>query len=483
MSKKRLLIMLIVMLGSLAMSGCVDLFAVPGIAVSPDGTKIYFLGSDVALTDLSADSPDSLQFSVAAFGGSATPIMEGFGAFAVNPANGDVIFSSGLEEDVNPQTFLMRYSNGEATLFVGPEAFGGNNFLATQMAFSADGSRLAMTGIVLPPTEELSNFGEELTPEQIAQFDAVVYLVNPNGGSVTLISDPNTAWANTLAWSPSGQYLAYNAWVDTNGDGAISTTGGFTSLMDMSALSGTGTAPTSDLSQIFIYDVNSGQTTQVNSTAVSYAPAFVSDSQLAYATLDIAFMMFGTGGAINVYDLGSGSSTVAFQSQGTILGIARAPNGSQVAWTQLGATDPATGNSSNELYVADTAFSNPTLIANLGSELGFVDAPVWMPDSSGVLIASTNIFATMMGSMTAAFSGMAGAFGELSAELGAEATVAPPPEIPTQQVELVKVPSGETSVVYSGVMINSNFFASVIGLAGSGDMESMFDISVPTPAP
>ena len=27
-------------------AGCVDLFAVPGVAVSPDGGKIYFLGGD-----------------------------------------------------------------------------------------------------------------------------------------------------------------------------------------------------------------------------------------------------------------------------------------------------------------------------------------------------------------------------------------------------------------------------------------------------
>ncbi|HLA42399.1 MAG TPA: hypothetical protein VJZ27_03125, partial [Aggregatilineales bacterium] len=279
MPKKRILLMMVIVLVTFTTAGCIDLFYIPGIGVSPDGSQLYFLQP----FDLTGESSSNeVQFASAPFNGTSTPIMEAFGAFTVNPASGAVVFSSGLQEGEIDQTFLMKYEDGEARLFVGPEAFAGNNFLATQLKYSRDGSRLAMTGILAPPEADLDVLGdsESFDPTQLGLFDSVVYLVDVNSGALTLVSDPEAAWANTLDWSPDGRYIAYNGWLDSNADGLISTGGGFASM------AGGNTGGVSDGSQIHIYDTSSGETTNIDGAGTAYAPTWVSNNQLAYVEVD-----------------------------------------------------------------------------------------------------------------------------------------------------------------------------------------------------
>ena len=464
MLKKRWSVIVLALVTAVAISGCVDLFAVPGIGVSSDGTQLYFLSP----LDPSGASDDGFQLSsVSVSGGEVQNIMESFGAFAINPANGDVVFSGGLQEGEFDQTFLMKFDGSAANLFVGPEAFGGQNFVATQMVYSPDGSKIAMTGITLPPEADLNSINEdELTPEDLALFDAVLYIADANSGELTLVTNPDTQWANTVTWSPNGQMVAFNAWVDANGDGNINTAGSFSGMMtgDIGGVT--------DNSLIHIYDVGSGSTTVIESTSTAYAPAFIGNDKVAYATAEATAMMIGSGGAISVYDIGAGSSSQVFTpSGGFVLGIATSPDGSQVAWTQLGATD-ANGEQPNELWVSDSAFSNPSMLANLGAGLGFYDGPVWMPDGSGVLVAATNFFASIIGTMMSGFGAMGDAFGAVDA--GGDEFNEAMAEIPQQDIKLVNASSGEVTVLYTGPMFNGNLFASVISLVGGGGLEDAF---------
>jgi hypothetical protein len=464
MPKNRWSVIALTLALAVAVSGCVDLFAVPGVGISPDGTQLYFLSP---LDPSAGATSDSFQLSmVSASGGEVTNIMESFGAFAISPANGQVVFSGGLQDGETDQTFLMRYDGNSAGLFIGPEAFGDRNFIATQMVFSPDGSKIAMTGLTLPLGTDLDSINEEsLSPEDLALFDSVLYIADVNSGELTLVTDPAAQWANTVTWSPNGQLVAYNAWLDSNGDGTINTAGSFMSM------AGGEFGAVSDNSLIHIYDVGSGSTTVVESSTTSYSPAFVDDGRLAYATADATMMMVGSGGGISVYDIGAGSSSPVFTPAdgGFILGIATSPDGSRVAWTQLGGgTDPS-GNQPNELWISDSAFSNPSMLASLGAELGFYDGPVWMPDSSGVLVAATNLFASVMGSMMSGFAGMGDAFG--AGDLGGDEFSEAVAEIPQQDVRLVNADTGEVTVLYSGPIFNGNLIASVISLVGLGDLE------------
>jgi Tol biopolymer transport system component len=287
---------------------------------------------------------------------------------------------------------------------------------------------------------------------------------------LTQVSDPATTWANTLDWSLDSQTLAYNAWIDNDGDGNISTLGIFASAM-------TGNfGGAADISQIFLYNVASGSTTRVETADTDYAPTFVSATQVAFITLPSSAMMGGGGAGVNVYDLNAGTKSTAYQATGTVLGIAVSPDGSQVAWTESSSETDAQGNSPNQLYVAGIDFSNPRLVYTSTPEevLGFVDAPVWTPDGTGILLSSSNILSSFMGTFASAFGGMAESFGEAAGEDVQLDTLLP-------KVLRVDVASGQSSVVYTGLVINPSYFAGIIAIAETAEASgSMFE---PTTTP
>ncbi len=328
---------LFVLIGSLVLvllttSGCLDLFAVPGIVVSPDGSTAYFIGGG-----LDMESGEDLQTSLTALNlsdGSTEVLVEGdentlISAFAVNPVDGTLAFV----RSVQGGAFTLEVYNGGSTAVVVELP---TNTIGTMAAFSPDGNWLALTLVTLP--EGMAE-GEEFSAEAAATATFGVYLVNGADGSVTLISDDANTRANTLAWSPDGSYLAYNAWVDSNGDGRIQTSGGF----DMSAMMGGAStdAPQPDLSHIFVYDVAAGSTTQIETETVDYGQVFLDDSTLAYVSINFAGMMTGEMPGINIYDIGSGESESVYSAQALISGIALSPDGSMVAWTESSSQMPS----------------------------------------------------------------------------------------------------------------------------------------------
>lgn len=477
MAKNVVKVLSLVMLAAL-LSGCVDLFAVPGVAVSPDGSTIYFLGGSSA--DVSGESDSTLgdgRFMLAPLNGEATEVGQGFGAFAVNPINGDVAYTGGTAvEGQAPEATIQLISGGQVNTLLTAESFGGEIIIPTHMAFSPDGSKLAFTAVQAPASSAYFNSdSDELDPTQLADVKGTVYLVDVASGSATLISDPATTWANVLAWSPDSATLAYNGWLDSNGDGRIDTSGGLLSMDSMMGgmMGAFGTEPTAepvasiDSSQLHLYSVASGTTQVIASASNDYAPSFVDNNRLAYLTYvaDPMMAMMGSSagsGGIMVYDIAAGTSTTAYSTADFVGGVALSPDSSKVAWTQLG-TDTATGESIGYLYVSDPTFTNPQQF-NLGADFALIDAPVWLPDNSGVLITSTSIFASLMGEM---MSGMMGAFSGM--DMGEEATEAIE-EIPVPGVKKVDLASGEVSQVYQGVLMNSGFSASVISMvAGGGD--------------
>lgn len=459
MSLKRLGIIVCSLMMAFVLSGCLDLLSVPGVVVSPDSSKIYFLGltTDVA----TEDSENAFPLTVYDLNtGAATVLGEAVGAFAVNPTTGELTFNAVNVTDESTSLMIVDASGATRPL-IATEAMPGR-LVATQMQYSPDGSKIALTAVNIPPDVALDAFDtdESLPPEVLALIKSSLYIVDVNAGTITAVSDAATQWANTLDWSPNGQYVAYNAWLDTDANGSINTLGAMGGMMS-GDLSGAG-----DLSQIHIYNTADGSITPVTSTQTDYNPIFISDSQLAYLSADAVGMMGGTGISINIYDLTTASSTTAYQAPGFVVGMALSPDGTQVAWTQLppdsttnlGDETEDSENDPAEIYLSDTTFASPRLLTQVPNDFGIVDAPVWLTDGSGVMVTSSNIFASVIGAFTAAFSGLA-------TDLGA--TPEPDDEaIPVQTLTYVNVADGTATVLYEGTMSNSAFFASVFSLSG-----------------
>lgn len=472
MRKKYFLIIVASLIMAFTLSGCLDLFAVPGVAVSPDGSTVYFLGGyDMMATD---STQISTLLSATLSDGQTQTIMsaEGknalVGAFAVSPTTGDLAFLVATEEPRETKLMIYNVAAGMRELAKSPDL--PSTGIGTLMQFSPDGNTIAMTLISIPEDMTLDTLGSEsaLTPDQLKLIKSGVYLVDVNSGAISVVSNLDSEWANALDWNPSGSMLTYNAWIDSNADGAIDFSGGLGSMMTMSATAG-------DLSQLFVYDVAAGSARKLESQRADYAPQFVSDNQLAYVYLNLSGLMMGGGSGIAVYDLGAGSSADVHSTAGLVMGIALSPDGSQVAWTESGDTSSAmasgtedTTTTPNYLFVADTAFSSPRQVAELSGELGLVDTPVWMPDSKSVLVTSTNLSATLMGSLSGAMSGL----GEMAQDMGA--TMEPTEAMPQQQILLFDVASGENTVVYTGSMANSNIWATSLSMISiSSSMEGM----------
>jgi hypothetical protein len=445
-------------------AGCVDLFAVPGVAVSPDGSQIYFLGGDFSAMSGSSDTSGLNLTSANVSDGTSTVLVPGaegtiISAFAINPSNGELAYMT--TTNTGEGGIFIRGTDGSSRPLVAENAFGGVA-IGTMMAFSRDGSKIALTGLLLPPEitpDMLGGDSSALTPEQIKQIKNVAWLINAGDGSTKTISNPDTERANTVAWSPNGNLIALNAWVDTNGDGSVSSSG-VSGIPGMSA----DTGATSDLSEVHIYDVNSGSTVTVQGSGLSFAPVFFSDSTVGYVTGDASGMMGGSGFGIATADVASGAATSFYTTTTLIAGLGVSPDGTQVAWAEVDSSSASSGSGDMppaKIFVSPTSAAAAKQVAEIQG-LFLVDAPVWTPDNAGVLISSTNIISTMMG-------GMGSMMGSLPTEAGSEAAALPP----GQQVTWVNASSGETKVVYTGSMVNSGMFASLMSLAGIEGMEDM----------
>jgi hypothetical protein len=441
-------------------AGCVDLFSVPGIAISPDGERIVFLSpgeslsfEDAASGEANDDATfDLIQADLAT--GERTTIAAGddetlITSFDVNPTNGDVVYLTTSEAG---GTSLQLYgSDGSTRELLASSAFPGIS-IGTMLAFSPDGDKLAFTVLQLPPEvtpDDIQSDEDGLTPEQAKAVKFVAYVLDIGSGTLTPISNPDMERANTVAWSPSSNRVAYNAWFDANGDGVIATT--------PSLSFGNADTGGSDLSRISVYDLGTGTTTPIDEPTLNFAPAFLTDDKLAYLSGDFAST---APPAIKVYAIPTGESSLAYQPMATApIAMSVSPNGERVAWIEF--ADGSNETEPGVLYVSGSDFAEPRAVATLPVEIQFADPPIWTPDGNSVLISVTNFLAIIPQKISVSFS----TSGESSAETEGGTT---------PQVIQVDVDSGEINTVYSGSMINSSFFSGLFGVVTSGSLNNMF---------
>lgn len=450
MRKKSFLFLILAVTLSITTSGCVDLFQVPGVAISPDGSRIYFLESPAPTTGDEESSTSSGNLVSAPLGGGIDTLIlpsvesEGATAFGVNPVTGEIAFVKYTEAN-GSSVEIYNPADASTRILVGPEAFG-NFVLGTMLQYSPDGTQLAFTAFTLPPDvalEDLDAEDSELTDEQLAAIKFKAYIVNASDGTLTeIVATPEAAF-NTLDWNQSGTQIALNGWSDNNGDGRII------------VFPDSESEEFSDLTQVYLYDVAANSTTQLTSSGINFAPTYAGDS-LLWIGFDIA----------NEMAVIQNESGTLYSSPNQVTGLAVSPDGTQVAWVESQSDTESEENLPGLLYVAGEDFASPRLVAELPNIL-LPDVPVWLPDSQSVLVTSTSLLAALVTGFTASF----------DMSFGTEST----PEVEVEDNSLsipsvvqVNLQSGEVMPVYSGTILNSSVYSGLIGLIASGVLEDLF---------
>ncbi len=445
MRKKSLVFIFLALTLSITTSGCIDLFHVPGVAVSPDGSRIYFLEGD-------GEGSASGQLVSAPIGGSIDQTLyagskdDSASAFAVNPVSGEVAYvRSGLETG-GTKLEIFNPADGSTRTVLDVNVFG-VTAIGTMMQYSRDGSRIALTVMTLPGdiTPDMLNDEEfEMSDEQIAATQYRAFVVNVADGSLTeIVSGVPTAF-NTLSWNASGTQIALNGWTDGNGDGKIVI---LPTEDPESGVVGDGTA-------VYVYDLAANSLTEVSVGKFNYAPTYAGD-QLFWASADLATEM------VNLMN----TDGMVYSTINTISGIGVSPDGTRLAWSENQDSD-SEEQLPGLVYISDTSFANPTLVVEMADNQ-LPDAPVWLSDGQTILVGATSVIAQMVMSFTASFS-----FSTDGTESSSEGSVTSDSSFGTSVVA-VNVNTGEITPVYSGPIVNSSMYAGLIGLVASGVLDEM----------
>lgn len=390
--KKRVLYPLTLSIFVLVASGCIDLTAVPGVVILPTGDhQVIFLeappefindgpvdGNTNALVTMEITGGNTVAYYDGAFSGGFVTAFDAHpitGAVAYVVTEGEVGAKIQISEGGNV-TELATFPIGEAQGVI----------LGTQLAYSPTGNLLAFSLVELPLGITLNQMEDlETMPEVLNQFQFEAYLIEVASGEITPLNDPTLEAVNTFAWSPSGSHLAYNAWVDTNGDGLIYPAPA--NLQEESRFL--------DHSQLRIREIASGETTAIDSATIDVIPEFLSDTQLAYVAYGAVFSDEEIFSEIMVYDFATSTATSVRQSDGLLTyGLATSPDGSRVVWIEQTTSASGAEETTRTLYMSDLSFVEPVAIVITELE-GVLDMPVWVPDADAVLLTASGFGGTL----------------------------------------------------------------------------------------
>lgn len=394
MLKNRFVLLIVGIMLTLALSGCLDLFGLPSVSISDDNQWVAFLSmSETAETQtLQAVNQDGTIVVL----GNVTDIQ---GAFDWHPGTSSLVYYN-LAAEGTPSVRLVDVNDpaGVTELF-GVFAFPGP-FWVTQMDYSPDGSRLAMSVILFAEGIDLSRTG--LEGDQSLTGNGALYIADVNSGSVLPITTPGEIFPSTFAWSPDSSKITFTAWSDENGDGIIDTSG--SDLIDF-----TGTRVL-DLANVYVYDFASQSTISAPGEGLlNFSPTWLDKTSIAYTSflLDLS----GQGGELSslmALDTASGTTRtlVAGDAQAALsyTSVAAAPDGSKIAYVivpdqgtlsvsiegeNVEQNDPVPAGPS-QIVVANPDGSDARVVYELPAEMQGADVPVWSSDSQSLYITNSN---------------------------------------------------------------------------------------------
>ncbi len=453
MSKNRLMVASLGLMLILALSGCLDIFALPNVAVSTDGQWAAFLqmnmmDNDMALYGVNVN--DGSQVRIGAEG-------DWQGAFDWHPDQAQIAYYN-VSADGAPTIRVSDIGNpSEGTDAFGAFAFPGP-FWATQIAYSPNGQYLAISAIMLPEGTNLRGDVDLFSgPDDMMETQGAVYLADFNNGTVTAISDPDAVFPSTLEWSPDSNKIAYVGWYDGNEDGNID----FSGAGMFEAMFGAG-----DIADVYVYDVGSQSTSAIDDGNLNYSPSWLNDSSLAYVSFVLNLTSPEQGVNIKAYDVNGGNTSLLVEGgDNSILGVSASPDGSQIAYISspsssdemmTGGVDEGGETEPVNLMVANADGSDARLVFQGDENTPFVDVPVWSPDGSTLFVSSANPLMSMFGGLAVG----------LDEEFGGEDATE---DLNLQQLTLINVASGEATVLYEGGMASSGIIHFAFSLASSGE--------------
>ncbi|MBZ0318654.1 MAG: hypothetical protein K8L91_19730 [Anaerolineae bacterium] len=394
LSKKRLLLTTVLASFALTAGGCIDLTAVPGVAILPgDDHQVVFLEANPTFIDSGfANRGTDLLVTMELTGGGTVAYYDaelsgGFvTAFDAHPIEDAIAFVV-TEEGVG-MTIKLAQDGSSTDVASFPLSDEQGLAFGTQLVFSPDGRYLAIALVEFPAEFTFVQFdtlGE--TPELPTQLRFVAYLLDTTTGELVPLHDPTTEAVTTFVWNPAGTHLAYTAWVDTNADGRIL----------VSAISGQEEFTFVDLCQLRIREVATGAITPIASETVDVVPEFLDNERLAYVAYDPVITEDQTGAAIHLYDMAEGADSIVHDvSTRLVSGIALAPDNSRVAWVEY-TFEVVNNDGSNyaSLLLSDLSFTEPVEI-EITELNGVVDVPVWIPDANAVLLTASGFGGTLL---------------------------------------------------------------------------------------
>lgn len=391
--KKRILLTVVFASFALTAGGCIDLSAVPGVAILPgDDHQVVFLEANPTFVDsgFANGGTDRLVTMELTGGGTVAyydaEVSGGFvTAFDVHPTDNAVAFVV-TEEGVG-MTIKLAQDGSSTDLTSFPLSEDQGLAFGTQLSFSPDGRYLAIALVEFSRHFTLGQFQNlEETPEVLTQLRFVAYLLDVTTGELTPLNDPSTEAVTTLAWNPAGTHLAYTAWVDTNADGRIWVSG----------INGEEDVTYLDLCQLRIREIATGAITPIQSDTVDVAPEFLSNDRLAYVAYAPILTQDLTEAAIHLYDLAEGTESIVREVPNRLVsGLAVSPDGSRVAWVEYPLAVLNGEDDYASLLLSDLSFTEPVEV-EITELKGVLDVPVWIPDGNGVLLTASGFGGTLL---------------------------------------------------------------------------------------
>lgn len=356
------------------LSGCAELFAIQNVKLNNESQWAAFVASEEFASRFSLKLINTQDGSLINVGAEGTQQ----GAFDWHPTQPEIAYFN-LDDAGVPSIQVANLSSPNT----GIEQFGANafpgSFWVTQMEYSPDGSKLAMTALLLP-------FGSIINPNQaptLPNVQGVLYLADMTTGDMSIVS-PNGILPTTLTWSPDGSYIAYTAWADDNQD----------NLIDFTYDPAVGINVGRDHFRTFIYEVATDNTTPVNHPDFYHlSPTWLDGQRLVLIANSATATTPTPNNSLIVYDVISQQSAtlVPADGQNTIMSVVASPDGSKLAYVTIPqGSDLSSVSIPSQLFVAQSNGANPVAIYAADGTTGVLDAATWSNDSTQVYISTAN---------------------------------------------------------------------------------------------
>lgn len=331
------------------LGGCVEVLSIPSISLSGDGDQIAFLiqtdaGQSMALQTLNLDGGDVQRIGV-------SENMQG--AFDWDPSQTSIAFVE-IAPDQSSSIQVAQLPGGRiATLTSLP-----HNVWVNQLAYSPDGSQMALSVSALPPGTQPRDVLDSST--NLNGSEARIYLVDTPTGELHDIARDDVTDTPSLDWNPTGTHLAY-------------------------AYEG----------NLFVYDVAEAEAEMVNwaENLSLRSPSWLNETTLIMISAPQEEGPSQT--EIVSYEVTSGR-TRAWPVGPGVAAVSASPDGNFIAYIE---GQPSADSSGGYATTTTTVVLLPIEEARgqaiyVGLSL---DRPVWSPDSQTLFVSNGNAFSMFAG--------------------------------------------------------------------------------------